>query len=136
MLYFYLVYWTIYELFVVLTGMIEEVGQIDVVDPVGIFGKTDSTKEDRIYFRRCAVGVMNAAEINKIESASAHNEKRLKEVALIILCRSKIADDASLCAELELANSREHAVHLRGICEQIGLELNSALAADVLLLGF
>ena len=122
--------------FISLTRLVEEAYEVDLVATALVLLKSDSADHSLVGEVCIEEGVMYSAEINEIESASAHNEKRLKEIARVILCRSKIADDSPLCAELELANARKHAVHFGRICEQIGLELNSAFAADVLLLGF
>ena len=76
-LYFCLVLWKKEKLIAVLTGMIEEMCQINIVNSVGIFGKTDSPKKDLVNFRRTAKGIVNAAQIDKIESGATDNEQSL-----------------------------------------------------------
>ena len=84
--------------------------QIHIVDSVGIFGKSDGAQKHFVYFVGFAKCVMNTAKVNKIESGSPDNEKRLR--VLDALCVSEIDELAAFICHCKLANSNKIAVNV------------------------
>jgi hypothetical protein len=78
--------------------------------------------------------VMHAAQVDEIERSSAENEHRLEIEG--VLDGREVVDKTALVRKLELANSRELIVNRCGICEQVGIVLNAAAQADLLLRNF
>ena len=130
-LYFRLVLWKKENLIAVLTGMIEEMCQINVVNSVGIFGKTDSPKKDLVNFRRTAKGVVNAAQIDKVESGASDNEQCLSVLDAFDV--GEIDKLAAFIGHGKLTKSHKLTVNGSRISHKLGFIFNSAAEAYCLL---
>ena len=115
----------------------EEAFEVDLVRTT--FGELEADRLDKslglLVLNFSAVNcVMHAAKVDEIERSSAEHEHRL-EVERVLDGR-KVVDKTTLVRKLELADSRELIVNRCGICEQVGIVLNAAAQADLLLRNF
>ena len=78
--------------------------------------------------------VMDTAEIDEIESASAEHEERFEVED--VFNGSKIIYEAAFIRELELTNAAKLVVDGSGISKQIGIVGYAATKADILLRNF
>ena len=115
----------------------KEALQIDLVDTVLIFGKSDGAEQTVLGRFSFKGGVVNTAQINKIQRASAHDEHGFKVTALFVfhpignLCQ--IVQYAALVRQLELTDSDQLLVYRRRIGKQIGVVFDLAFQTDLLL---
>ena len=122
----------IFLFFGVLTGFLEEICQIHFISAVGIFGKSDRLDQGLVVTFRIEERAVNAAEIDKIQRGTSHNEHGLKFIA--VRNRGEVQNFSALAIHLELTNALQLSVDQSLVSQQLRVEGNGTTRADQFLL--
>ena len=113
----------------------EEAAEVHVFLAVFIFPKADPCDQLLVLaFRFFHVGIVNAAEVNDVENASAHDEKRF--VIVNALFGADIHDMASAVFKIKLHTADQNAFIVGGVSKTVLTVGNRAEGHDPLLLAF
>ena len=87
-----------------MTVVSEKTFKIDIPYALGILLEAYFLYKRLVVCVALVYRVVNAAEVDKIERASSHNEQR---VGVVVICgRGKVVYDTALVGKLELADAR------------------------------
>ena len=117
--------------FVVMTMISKESFEVYFVFSLVVLFKANRFKKSFVSDFSHVEGAVDTAEVDEIESASAHNEHRLKIVE--IGCGNEIVNKSAVACDLELRDTRKATVNGRLVCESVGIIGYSALQAQLLL---
>ena len=112
----------------------EEIGQVDVVYAVGIFGKTYRAYKALITELAVVYSVMDAAQVDKVKSSASHEEKRLKIVHAVDA--NYIVNVTAVIFYGKLAYAGYSIAVFGAVSHGVGIEFCSAASAQCFLLGF
>ena len=121
----------------VLTGVIKEAVEVDLIDSVIVFLKADLSDKgivDAFGGISYEGSEMDAAKINEIESCATEDEYCL---TVELICGiGYIADDSALVGQLELGKTAKFTVNGSGVGKHIGLIFYVTESAKLLLFFF
>ena len=115
----------------------KEAGEVKLKRAAIGFLKADSLEKSLLVlgFNRAFIdSIVNAAEVNKIESSSAKHEKCFKIIGAD--SGGNVKNESSLGGKLKLRNAAKLAVNRYGVGEKVGIIGYAAELADFLLLCF
>ena len=115
----------------IMTMVGEEAIEVYLKFSLGVLRKSNCLEQRFVLYLAHEIGTVDSAQVDKIQRTSAHNEHRLEVVE--VKRGGKVVYKTAVCGHLELANARKAVVYRGGISERVGIILNSALVAYLLL---
>ena len=119
---------------VVLAGVLEKIGEVNIVYAVVVLFKSYGAQKRVVCFVRQVFRVVNTAKVYKIQRGAPHNEQRFKIIFSLNECY--IVDFSAVWSELKLAHARKSLVDRSKIRKRVLSVFDIAFCRRKLLLFF
>lgn len=119
------------DLFLLMAVVCKKSLKVYGICTVFVLFETNFQQQRLVPYLAYVGGVMHSAQVDKVESASAHNEQ---SVAVVVVEGSgQVVYDAALVRQLKLTYSRKSIVYGYRVSQQVGVKFHTAQLTDVLL---
>ena len=119
------------DLFLLMAVVCKKSLKVYGIRTVFVLFETNFQQQRLVLYLAYVGGVMHSAQVDKVESASAHNEQ---SVAVVVVEGSgEVVYDAALVRQLKLTYSRKSIVYGYRVSQQVGVKFHTAQLTDVLL---